>query len=118
MKKLYHQGQTYGAEAGGDVFGADPAAWEETVLYHPTSRAALEELLGWGFVDVHRQQHPEGGLFSWWDYRMLAFPKNNGLRLDYTRSKTSNFRSRISVVPGNAVGRRPGHHVPQELQLN
>lgn len=62
---------------------ADPAAWEETVLYHPTSRAALEELLSWGLVDVHRQQHPEGRLYSWWDYRMLAFPKNQGLRLDY-----------------------------------
>ncbi|MGA2259549.1 MAG: exodeoxyribonuclease III [Thermoguttaceae bacterium] len=46
---------------------ADPAAWEETVLYHPTSRAALEDLLSWGLVDVHRQQHPEGRLYSWWD---------------------------------------------------
>jgi len=62
---------------------ADPVAWEESVLYHPTSRAALEELLSWGLVDVHRQQHPEGRLYSWWDYRMLAFPKNDGLRLDY-----------------------------------
>ena len=69
------------ARDGLDV--ADPTAWEESVLYHPTSRAALEELLGWGLVDVHRQQHPEGNLYSWWDYRMLAFPKNDGLRLDY-----------------------------------
>jgi exodeoxyribonuclease-3 len=66
-----------------DLDVADPAAWEETVLYHPMSRAALEELLGWGLVDVHRQKHPEGRLYSWWDYRMLAFPKNDGLRLDY-----------------------------------
>jgi exodeoxyribonuclease-3 len=62
---------------------ADPAAWEESVLYHPTSRAALDELLSWGLVDVHRQRHPERRLYSWWDYRMLAFPKNDGLRLDY-----------------------------------
>jgi hypothetical protein len=54
---------------------ANPAAWEESVLFHPTSRAALEELLSWGLVDVHRQQHPEGGLYSWWDYRMLAAPR-------------------------------------------
>lgn len=62
---------------------ANPAAWEESVLCHPTSRAALENLLGWGLVDLHRQQHPEGGAYSWWDYRSLAFPKNDGLRLDY-----------------------------------
>ena len=62
---------------------ANPTAWEESVLYHPTSRAALEELLGWGLVNVFRQQHPEGRLYSWWDYRMRAFSKNDGLRLDY-----------------------------------
>jgi exodeoxyribonuclease-3 len=62
---------------------ANPAAWVETVLYHPTSRAALEELLSWGLVDVHRQRHPEGGLYSCWDDRTLASPKNDGLRMDY-----------------------------------
>ena len=43
----------------------------------------MESLLAWGLVDVFRQHHPEGGQYSWWDYRMLAFPKNDGLRLDY-----------------------------------
>ncbi len=47
---------------------ANPAAWEQSVLYHPTSRAAMEELLSWGLVDVYRQQHPEGRLYSWWDW--------------------------------------------------
>lgn len=62
---------------------ARPEAWASSVLFHPSSRAALEQPLAWGLVDVFRQQHPAGGLYSWWDYRMLAFPKNNGLRLDY-----------------------------------
>ena len=43
----------------------------------------MEALLAWGLVDVLRQHHPEGGLYSWWDYRRLAFSKNDGLRLDY-----------------------------------
>ena len=34
------------------------------------------------FVDTLRLHHKEGGLFSWWDYRMLSFPKNRGLRID------------------------------------
>jgi len=62
---------------------AHPAAWEPTVLFHPTSRLALEELLNWGLVDVLQQQYPEGEVYSWWDYRNLAFAKNNGLRIDY-----------------------------------
>ncbi|MBU4272709.1 MAG: exodeoxyribonuclease III [Planctomycetes bacterium] len=62
---------------------ARPEAWAGTVLFHQQIRDAMEHLLAWGLVDVFRQHHPEGGLYSWWDYRMLAFPKNDGLRLDY-----------------------------------
>jgi exodeoxyribonuclease-3 len=32
--------------------------------------------------DTLRIHHRESGLFSWWDYRMLAFQKNRGLRID------------------------------------
>jgi exodeoxyribonuclease III len=61
----------------------DPAAWEGTVLFHPQARAALHDLCAWGLVDAFRLQHSEGGLYSWWDYRQLSFPKNYGLRIDH-----------------------------------
>ncbi len=93
---------------------ADPAAWEETVLYHPTSRAALEELLGWGLVDVFRQRHAEGGLYSWWDYRMLAFPKNQGLRLDYVFATSPLARccTSANVDRQERKGEKPSDHAP------
>ena len=59
-----------------------PKEWERSVLFHPDVRAALRELMGWGLVDTFRLHHSEGGFYSWWDYRMLSFPKNDGLRLD------------------------------------
>lgn len=93
---------------------ADPAAWEETVLYHPTSRAALEELLAWGLADVFRQRHAEGGLYSWWDYRMLAFPKNAGLRLDYLLA-TQPLASRCTAAEidrAERKGAKPSDHAP------
>ena len=93
---------------------ADPVAWEETVLCHPASRAALEELLGWGLVDVHRQQHPEGRLYSWWDYRMLAFPKNDGLRLDYIFA-TAPLAARCTIAEidrQERIGEKPSDHAP------
>jgi exodeoxyribonuclease-3 len=62
---------------------ARPDAWAGTVLFHQQIRDAMEHLLAWGLVDVFRQHHPAGGLYSWWDYRALAFPKNDRLRLDY-----------------------------------
>lgn len=61
----------------------DPAAWEDTVLFHPRVRTALQELCAWGVVDAFRLHHSEGGLYSWWDYRQLAFPRNQGLRIDH-----------------------------------
>ena len=61
----------------------DPAAWQGTVLFHPQARAALQELCAWGLVDAVRLHHAEGGLYSWWDYRQLAFPRNHGLRIDH-----------------------------------
>jgi exodeoxyribonuclease-3 len=61
----------------------DPQAWEATVLFHPQARAALQKLCAWGLVDTLRLHHSEGGLYSWWDYRQLAFPKNQGLRIDH-----------------------------------
>ncbi|HKA52487.1 MAG TPA: exodeoxyribonuclease III [Candidatus Binatia bacterium] len=61
----------------------DPAAWQGTVLFHPQARAALRDLCAWGLVDAFRLHHSEGGLYSWWDYRQLSFPKNHGLRIDH-----------------------------------
>jgi exodeoxyribonuclease III len=93
---------------------ANPAAWEETVLFHSTSRAALEELLSWGLVDVHRQQHPEGRLYSWWDYRMFAFPKNDGLRLDYIFA-TAPLAARCAsaeIDREERKGEKPSDHAP------
>ena len=42
----------------------------------------FERLEQIGLRDTLRIHHAEGGLFSWWDYRMLAFQKNRGLRID------------------------------------
>jgi len=62
----------------------DPAAWLDEPLYHPEARAALESVLSWGLRDTFRERHPGApNMFSWWDYRMLAFPKNRGLRIDH-----------------------------------
>ena len=66
-----------------DLDAADPVKWAPSVLCHPSVREALERIRAWGFVDVVRKHNPEGHLYSWWDYRRLAFPRNYGLRIDH-----------------------------------
>ena len=61
----------------------DPAAWEDSVLFHPTARAALADVTAWGLTDAFRLHHAEEGLYSWWDYRLNAFKRRMGLRIDH-----------------------------------
>ncbi len=69
--------------APGDRDANNPEKWARSVLCHSAVREALEQIREWGFVDVVRKHNPDGGLFSWWDYRQLAFPRNDGLRIDH-----------------------------------
>ena len=62
---------------------ANPGKWDDSVLFHPLARAALEEIRAWGLVDVFAAFHPEGHVYSWWDYRAQAFPRDDGLRIDH-----------------------------------
>lgn len=61
----------------------DPAKWAGHIHCSADERAALAELMAFPLVDLLREHHPDGGVYSWWDYRGVAFFKNQGLRIDY-----------------------------------
>jgi exodeoxyribonuclease-3 len=93
----------------------DPAMWEHTVLFHPEARAALRNLTDFGLVDTFRARHPgEGNLYSWWDYRMLGFPKNRGLRIDHIfATPPLAERCTASVIDREQrKGKLPSDHAP------
>ncbi|GBG13674.1 exodeoxyribonuclease III [Novimethylophilus kurashikiensis] len=69
------------APEDGDVH--DPKAWEGQVLCSDAERAAYAGLIGLGMRDAFRLFPQEEKLFSWWDYRMAAFRRNMGLRIDH-----------------------------------
>lgn len=46
-------------------------------------RGKMTELLGAGFIDTWRSQHPDEAKYSWWSYRMAARERNVGWRIDY-----------------------------------
>ncbi len=93
---------------------ANPKKWGASVLCHPASREALEDVCRWGLRDVFLQHHPEGGVYSWWDYRMLAFPKNDGLRIDHvfaTESLARRCRA-AEIDRDERKGTKPSDHAP------
>jgi exodeoxyribonuclease-3 len=61
----------------------DPKLWEGKVLFSEPERAAFRSLLGLGLKDSFRLFEQPQKSFSWWDYRMNAFKRNLGLRIDH-----------------------------------
>lgn len=63
-----------------DVY--DPAVFAGATHVTPAERAALEELRAAGLSDVFPRALKYDRPYTFWDYRMLAFPKNRGMRID------------------------------------
>lgn len=61
----------------------DPKAWEGQIHVSELERAALRELVNLGLKDSFRLFEQPEKSFSWWDYRMLGFRRNAGLRIDH-----------------------------------
>jgi len=69
------------APADADVH--DPAAWQDQVLVSAPERAAFERLCALPLADAFRLFPQAEKLYSWWDYRQMAFRRNRGLRIDH-----------------------------------
>lgn len=60
-----------------------PDAWKGQIHCSAPEREALAGMRGWGLDDVFRVLRPDGGVWSWWDYRGVSFFKDQGLRIDH-----------------------------------
>jgi exodeoxyribonuclease-3 len=61
----------------------DPKAWEGQNLVSEPERAAMRGLVGLGMQDAFRLFEQAPGSYTWWDYRMQAFRRKMGLRIDH-----------------------------------
>ncbi len=66
-----------------DVDVHDPSKWIGQNLVSPEERNAFQGLINLGLTDSFRifEQAPKS--FSWWDYRMMGFRRNAGMRIDH-----------------------------------
>ncbi len=92
----------------------DPALWQGAIMCSDDERAAFRALCDLGLADTLRLHHPEAGIFSWWDYRMLAFPKNRGLRIDaiLAGSELAAKCTDAGVAREMRKGKEPSDHAP------
>jgi exodeoxyribonuclease-3 len=92
----------------------DPKAWEGSVHVSPPERDALQALVATGLVDCFREFEQPEKSYSWWDYRMMAFRRNAGLRIDLILASLALARNceacHIDKAPRKLE--RPSDHAP------
>lgn len=100
------------APADADVY--DPVKWGDDIHCSPAERAALNELLKLGLIDVFREFEQPEKSFSWWDYRAGRFRRNAGLRIDLILASPALSRKcTASYIDREPRGwERPSDHAP------
>jgi exodeoxyribonuclease III len=56
---------------------------DQNALIQPESRQAFARLLAQGWTDAMRKLHPDGPLWTFWDYKFERWQKDKGMRLDH-----------------------------------
>ncbi len=98
----------------------DPVAWQGQVLVSEPERAAFQRLLGLGLKDAFRLFEQPEKLFSWWDYRQMAFRRNMGLRIDHILLSNP-LATRCSACVIDKIPRKweqPSDHTPVVATLD
>ena len=92
----------------------DPKAWEGQVHVSEAERSAWRALLALGLKDSFRLfEQPEKN-YSWWDYRMMGFRRNAGLRIDHVLVSAELAKHCIACSVDKAPRKleRPSDHAP------
>jgi exodeoxyribonuclease-3 len=101
-----------------DVY--DPVAWAGQIHCTPQEREQFRQLVGLGLADAFRlfEQPPKS--WTWWDYRNLAFRKNQGLRIDHILVSEA-LRPAVRACTIDKAPRRnerPSDHAPVIVELD
>jgi exodeoxyribonuclease III len=97
----------------------DPLALAGTIHLTPEERAHFFKLIGLGLADAFRLFDQPPKSWSWWDYRNLAFRKNQGLRIDHILVSTA-LTPQVTACVIDKLPRkneRPSDHAPVVVTL-
>lgn len=92
----------------------DAEQWRGQILFTEREKQAFRCVVDWGLTDALRLRHPEGGLYTWWDYRAGAFNRDLGVRIDHTLV-TESLAERctdVMIDREERKGDKPSDHAP------
>jgi exodeoxyribonuclease-3 len=84
----------------------------------PPEREAFAAFEAAGLADVVRPLVPEG--YTYWDYKQLRFPRNEGLRIDFILGSApfADLVTGASIHRNERKGDAPSDHVPVVVDLD
>jgi exodeoxyribonuclease-3 len=98
----------------------DPKRWAGQIHFSDPERAALRRVVEQaGLHDAFRLFEQPDGEFSWWDYRLAAFQRNWGLRIDHILLSGALAKRCVGCTIDKSPRRleRPSDHAPVIAEL-
>ncbi len=103
--------------APADLDVHDPKRWYGKILCSDPERDMYQSLLALGLTDTIRTLHPTEPMHSWWDYRLNAFPRGWGIRIDHILTTPSLQLIAAGVHQDERGKERPSDHAPVWLEF-
>ncbi|WP_066270980.1 exodeoxyribonuclease III [Hydrogenophaga palleronii] len=97
----------------------DPVGLKDTIHHTVEERAHFQDLIKLGLTDAYRMFEQPEKSYSWWDYRMLGFQKNRGLRIDHILVSEA-LREKVTACHIDRAPRKnqqPSDHTPVVVTL-
>ena len=82
-------------------------------------RTAFDAVIEAGFADVVRPFTPGPGVYTYWDYTQLRFPKRQGMRIDFILGSPA-LADRVAdaaIVRDERKGKSPSDHAPVLVEV-
>ena len=97
----------------------DPEGLRDTIHHTSEERGHFRQLLELGLVDSFRLFDQPAKSYSWWDYRMLGYQKNRGLRIDHVLVSEALAPQVLSCTIDRTPRKwaKPSDHAPVTLEL-
>ena len=83
-------------------------------------RAAFRAIVDAQFSDVVRPFTPGPGVYTYWDYTQLRFPKRQGMRIDFILASPA-LAARVTgaeIVRDERKGKSPSDHAPVLVEID
>ncbi|GAA3683756.1 exodeoxyribonuclease-3 [Yimella lutea] len=98
----------------------DVAFFEGRTHVTAPERAAFQAIVDAGFSDVVRPFTPGPGVYTYWDYTQLRFPKKQGMRIDFALASPA-LASRVTdamIDREERKGKGASDHAPVVVTLD